>query len=192
METQGKVLIRTESIYQTDKDNGVEGYSDTALAIVANAINTGIPEGSNACSMVGKSKRGTVAMQLFAVVDPKTERFTVAGFRARGCIAMIASASKIAEMICGLSFEEALAITPEQLGAELGRIPNGKQFTLHIAIEAVRAAIGDYLIRGGATYEEIDRAIPCDESLIGCIMCEDCSLRNQLIDLRFAPAATCG
>ena len=31
----GKPYIRTRDVFQTDNDNGVEGYSDEALALVA-------------------------------------------------------------------------------------------------------------------------------------------------------------
>ena len=56
-----RALIRTADVYQTNLDEGVAGYSDTLLSIVANFTNSGKPEGYNAESMVGKSKRGEVA-----------------------------------------------------------------------------------------------------------------------------------
>ena len=56
-----RALIRTADVYQTNLDEGVAGYSDTLLSIVANFANSGKPEGFNAESMVGKSKRGEVA-----------------------------------------------------------------------------------------------------------------------------------
>ena len=57
-----RALIRTADVYQTNLDEGVAGYSDTLLSIVANFTNSGKPEGYNAESMVGKSKRGEVAL----------------------------------------------------------------------------------------------------------------------------------
>ena len=98
-----RALIRTADVYQTNLDEGVAGYSDTLLSIVANFTNSGKPEGYNAESMVGKSKRGEVALRLFAVVgepeDGGEPRFLRAGFKTRGCLAMTACAS----VICTIS-----------------------------------------------------------------------------------------
>ena len=43
-----RALIRTADVYQTNLDEGVAGYSDTLLSIVANFTNSGKPEGYNA------------------------------------------------------------------------------------------------------------------------------------------------
>ena len=51
-EPDDRALIRTKDVYQTELDNGVEGYSETMLAIVANFKNAGKPEGFNVQSMV--------------------------------------------------------------------------------------------------------------------------------------------
>ena len=88
----GKPYIRTRDVFQTDNDNGVEGYSDEALALVADTEKTGVPEGVNAVGMAGSAKHGTIAVQLFARVNPETHVIEQAGYRAHGCLAMIASA----------------------------------------------------------------------------------------------------
>ena len=117
-----RALIRTADVYQTNLDEGVAGYSDTLLSIVANFTNSG-KEGYNAESMVGKSKRGEVALRLFAVVgepeDGGEPRFLRAGFKTRGCLAMTACASVICTMIEGKTFTEALAIAPDDVKAAL-------------------------------------------------------------------------
>ena len=51
-------LIRTKDVYQTNVDDGVVGYSDTLLAVVANFKNGGAPEGFNAQSMAGNGRQG--------------------------------------------------------------------------------------------------------------------------------------
>lgn len=51
-EPDDRALIRTKDVYQTELDNGVDGYSETLLAIVANFKNAGKPEGFNVQSMV--------------------------------------------------------------------------------------------------------------------------------------------
>ena len=80
-EVQDRHVLRTADVYQTEIEDGVTGYSDTLLSVVANFRNGGAPEGFNAQSMVGKSKRGEVALRLFAVIDPDTRTFVRAGFK---------------------------------------------------------------------------------------------------------------
>ena len=78
-EVQDRHVLRTADVYQTEIEDGVTGYSDTLLSVVANFRNGGAPEGFNAQSMVGKSKRGEVALRLFAVIDHDTRTFVRAG-----------------------------------------------------------------------------------------------------------------
>ena len=48
LEPNERAVIRTADVYQTIIDDGVSGYSDTLLAVVANFSNGGAPEGFNA------------------------------------------------------------------------------------------------------------------------------------------------
>ncbi len=178
-----RAVLRTADVYQTEMEDGVAGYSDTLLSVVANFKNSGIPVGANAQSMVGKSKRGEVALRLFAVVDPASETFVRVGFKSRGCLAMTACASMICTMITGKTFDEALAITPDDIKAALDGIPWDKAHTAVFAVEGVRALVGDWRVRQGATLAELDRAVACDEGSVSCLMCEHCSLRALRVDL---------
>lgn len=180
-----RAVLRTADVYQTEVEAGTAGYSDTLLSVVANFTNSGAPEGYNAQCMVGKSKRGEVALRLFAVIDPETETFVKVGFKTRGCLAMTACASTICSMIEGKGFDEALAIAPDDVKAALGGVPSDKVHTAYFAAEGVRALIGDYLLWQGATLDELDRIVPCNEYSISCIVCEHCSLRDGRIELRF-------
>ncbi len=180
-----RAVLRTADVYQTEVEAGTAGYSDTLLSVVANFTNSGAPEGYNAQCMVGKSKRGEVALRLFAVIDPDAETFVKVGFKTRGCLAMTACASTICSMLEGRSFGEALAITPDNVKEALDGVPSDKIHTTYFAAEGVRALIGDYLLRQGATLDELDRIVPCDQYSISCIVCEHCSLRDGRIELKF-------
>lgn len=182
-EVPRRPVIRTKDVFQTNVDDGVVGYSDKLLSVVAHFRNNGAPEGFNAQSMAGKSKKGAVALRLFAVIDPDANTFERVGFKARGCLAMTACASMICMMLEGRSLEEALSITPEALAAELDGVPAGKGNTTVFAVEAVRALVGDYLIRQGASVSDLDRVVPCDQDSTACLMCEHCSLRSARVDL---------
>lgn len=187
-DVKDRFVIRTEDVYQMQTEEGVAGYSDTLLSVVANFKNSGAPEGFNAQCMVGKSKRGEVAMRLFAVVDPETERFVKVGFKSRGCLAMTACASTICVLLEGKTFPEALQITHEDVARALDGVPADKSYTAYFAAEGARALVGDYLASQGAGLEELDRRVPCDTSGIPCALCEHCSLRDTRLEIMLAAA----
>ena len=180
------MLLRTADVYQTEVDDEVAGYSDKLLAIVADYHNGGRPEGMNAQAMVGKSKRGEVAFRLFGRINPETRVIEAAGFKTRGCLAMTGCASATCSMIEGRTFDEALALTIEDVREAVGGVPAGKANTLTFSVEAVRALIGDFLVREGAGLAELDAAVPCDSYSVACLMCEHCSLRDTRTDLLVA------
>lgn len=236
LEPEERLALRTEDVYQTDKDVDTLNYSDKLLQIVATFSNSGQPEGWSVQSMVGRSKRGEVALRLFAVVEPVEEeesdstkptattleacdtipgadtnakcsdsdnhlptnaavdltdpnllsqwRFGPVRFKSRGCLAMTACASVICDMIEGLTFEEALKITPEQVKEAVGGVPWDKLHTTVFAVEAIRGLVGDWIIHHGATFDELESLLPCDPMDPYCLMCEHCSLRAFRTDLR--------
>ena len=185
-EVQDRHVLRTADVYQTEIEDGVTGYSDTLLSVVANFRNGGAPEGFNAQSMVGKSKRGEVAFRLFGRINPETRVIEAAGFKTRGCLAMTGCASATCSMIEGRTFDEALALTIEDVREAVGGVPAGKANTLTFSVEAVRALIGDFLAREGAGLAELDAVVPCDSYSVACLMCEHCSLRDTRTDLLVA------
>ncbi|MFR1638641.1 MAG: iron-sulfur cluster assembly scaffold protein [Eggerthellaceae bacterium] len=84
------------------------------------------------------------------MIDPDTRTFVRRLQNARlpgrpGC------ASVVCSMLEGCTFDEALAITTDDVKTALDGVPVDKVYTLHFAIEAVRALIGDYLVRQGAS-----------------------------------------
>ena len=113
--TEDTPFLRTPDMYQIENDAPITEYSERTLDLIADAKNGGIPDGANAFCSVGKEKRGTVQMQLFAEIDPETETFVEVGFRSHGCLAAIACATALATMLRGKTFDEALAITKEEI-----------------------------------------------------------------------------
>ena len=185
-EPKRKVLLRTADVYQTEVDDEVAGYSDKLLAIVADYHNGGRPEGMNAQAMVGKSKRGEVALRLFAVVDDSVADpvFVKVGFKSRGCLAMTGCASAICSMIEGKTFSQALELTPKDVELAVDGVPKGKGHTTLFAIEAVRGLVGDWMYRCGMPLAEMNEKLPCDEMSVVCLMCEHCSLRDTRVEMR--------
>ena len=161
----GKPYIRTRDVFQTDNDNGVEGYSDEALALVADTEKTGVPEG----------------------VNPETHVIEQAGYRAHGCLAMIASACAAVYWMEGKTVEEAAAISADLLAEARGVVPRDKSYTARYAACAVRGVCGDFFIRQGVTFEDmLARPHACDDASLDCVLCENCSLRNSMVDLEVA------
>lgn len=181
-----RVLLRTADAYQTESMDEVAGYSEQLLSIVADYRNGGRPEGFNAQAMVGKSKRGEVAVRLFAVMDGEAGRIERIGFKTRGCLAMTACASMVCKMVEGRTFAEALAVTAEDVRHAVDGVPWDKAHTPVFAAECVRALVGDWLVREGATLASLDEQLPCDQDSLDCILCEHCSLRDGRVELLVA------
>ena len=181
--TEDTPFLRTPDMYQIENDAPITEYSERALDLIADAKNGGIPDGANAFCSVGKEKRGTVQMQLFAQIDPETETFVEVGFRSHGCLAAIACATALAAMLRGKTFDEALAITKEEIDGELGGLPKSRSYTLLFGVEAIRALIGDYCLRvKGYSLAELTAYIPCDYMCVNCLLTENCSLRDERVD----------
>ncbi len=181
---EDRVLLRTADVYQTEVEDEVATYSERLLAIVADFKNSGAPEGFNAQSMVGKSKRGEVACRLFARIDPETGIVEAAGFKTRGCLAMTGCASALCQYIEGKGVEDVLALTTDDVSALVDGVPSDKIHALYFAVCAGRALVGDFLLNDGATLSQLDEAVPCDELSVPCIMAEHCSLRQSRLECR--------
>lgn len=181
--TQDTPFLRTPDMYQIENDAPITEYSEKSLDLIADARNGGIPDGANAFCSVGKEKRGTVQMQLFAVVNPDEDRFVEVGFRSHGCLAAIACATVVADMLTGKTVTEALEITQDQILEALDGLPDGRVYTLNFAIEAIRALVGDYYLRvKGYNLAQLDEVVPCERMCLNCIITENCSLRDERVD----------
>ena len=181
--TQDTPFLRTPDMYQIENDAPITEYSEKSLDLIADARNGGIPDGANAFCSVGKEKRGTVQMQLFAVVNPDEDRFVEVGFRSHGCLAAIACATVVADMLTGKTVTEALEITQDQILEAVDGLPDGRVYTLNFAIEAIRALVGDYYLRvRGYNLAQLDKVVPCERMCLNCIITENCSLRDSRVD----------
>lgn len=184
-----RVLLRTADVYQTEVADDITSYSDKLLAIVADFKNSGEPESANAQAMVGKSKRGEVACRLFARIDAESGIIEAAGFKARGCLAMTACASVACMLIEGKGIEEALDVDRDEIAECVGGVPADKVHALYFVACAIRALVGDFLLRDGASLAQLDEAVACDEGSIACIMAEHCSLRQSRLELKLEKEA---
>ena len=189
-EIEDRLVIRTADIKQSPLEVGADSYSPAVFDIVANANNAGAPENYNCIAMIGSSKRGTIALRLFGRADYQQQRFEAVGFKAHGCLAMIAAASVIAGLCQGKHWQEALAINVEQIKNILGDLPWDKNHVPYFAIEAVRALVGDCLVHAEQKRSFIEDYVGCKDTMMECMLCEHCSLRTLRNELRFKEYAT--
>lgn len=181
--TEDTPFLRTPDMYQIERDAPISEYDKRTIDLIADAANGGIPEGANVFASVGKEKRGTVQMQLFAVADPQTGTFGEVGFRSHGCLAAIACATAVATLLRGKTIEEALAITEDDITALTGPLPASRCYTLIFALEAARALVGDYYLRvRNFKLAELDEVLPCVRLSVPCMLTENCSLRDSRVD----------
>ncbi|MBM6682775.1 iron-sulfur cluster assembly scaffold protein [Collinsella intestinalis] len=181
--TEDTPFLRTPDMYQIERDAPISEYDKRTIDLIADAANGGIPEGANVFASVGKEKRGTVQMQLFAVADPQTGTFGEVGFRSHGCLAAIACATAVATLLRGKTIEEALAITEDDITDLTGPLPASRCYTLIFALEAVRALVGDYYLRvRNFKLAELDEVLPCVRLSVPCMLTENCSLRDSRVD----------
>ncbi len=68
-------------------------------------------------------------------------RIEAARFLAYGCPPTLACGSALAEMIEGMSIDEAAALTKDQIVKAVGGLPSRKQHAAALAIETLRQAI---------------------------------------------------
>ncbi len=178
-------IIRTQNIHQTDNEEDMSVYSQQILDLVADQSRAGIPEQTNAISTAGVSKHGERSIQMFLVIDPETKIIKQAGYRCRGDIGVIASASLIASKVEGLHITDALKITGEELRDELGKMPSDRITRPFIAVCALKGAIGDFYIRQNISYDDLEHKVTCDPYSVSCIMCQHCAFREQRYKLQF-------
>jgi len=70
-------------------------------------------------------------------------------FQTLGCGAAIATSSIVTEMAKGMTLEEAVAITKNQVAEELGGLPPAKMHCSVLATDGLKVAVDDYLVNHG-------------------------------------------
>lgn len=116
-------------------------YSDKVMEHFQHPRNVGEIEDPDGVGIVGNPVCGDMMTFYIRVKD---NRLADVKFKTFGCGAAIAVSSMVSEMAKGKTLDEVLAITNEQVAAELGGLPTNKLHCSNLGADALHRAIEDY------------------------------------------------
>jgi len=117
-------------------------YSEKVMDHFTNPKNVGEIKDADGKGTVGNPVCGDMMDIYIKVKDGKLIDIK---FKTFGCGAAIATSSMITEMAIGMTIEEALKITRDDVAGELDGLPPAKLHCSNLASDGLRIAIKDYL-----------------------------------------------
>jgi nitrogen fixation NifU-like protein len=121
-------------------------YSEKVMDHFGNPRNVGVIADADGIGEVGNPVCGDV-MKITIKVDD--DRIDDIKFQTLGCGAAIATSSIATEMAKGMTLEDAVAITKNQVAEELGGLPPAKMHCSVLATDGLKVAVDDYLVKHG-------------------------------------------
>ena len=113
-------------------------YSDTFKDHLANPRNAGELPDANA---VAEETNPVCGDRLRLSLLIRDRRIEAARFLAYGCPPTLACGSALAEILQGMSIQEALRLSKTELVAAVGGLPSRKQHAAALAIETLQTAL---------------------------------------------------
>jgi nitrogen fixation NifU-like protein len=122
-------------------------YSDKVMDHFNNPRNVGVIEDADGVGEVGNPVCGDV-MKITIKLDD-AERIDDIKFQTLGCGAAIATSSIVTEMAKGMTLQDAVAISKQQVADELGGLPPAKMHCSVLATDGLKLAVDDFLVKHG-------------------------------------------
>ncbi|MPZ49473.1 MAG: iron-sulfur cluster assembly scaffold protein [Dehalococcoidia bacterium] len=122
----------------------MESYSDIILDHAEHPRNQGDLPGANARGYQMNPVCGDTLALSLRIEDG---RIAESRFQTEGCTASVATSSVITELIAGLTLDEAMALTHEDVSDAVGGLPTSKLHSAALVIDALRRAIGSYRLQ---------------------------------------------